>query len=330
MTVKNKICVSACAAPQQGGGLYTFEITADGKLKRLDHLAVDSPMYTALFGETVSVLSRQQDGTNSGLATVQVDAEGRFGPLSAAVSTHGVEACHLCVDAADTYVVNYGSGSVVRLPDTVRTFFGSGPHAQRQEASHTHCVILSPCKNYVLVTDLGTDNIHVLDRALQPVSTAKVPAGHGARHLVFSNDGRYLYCVNELVSSVSVFGWNANTAALGYISTFDSDVPAEIAAQNTAAAIRLSGDGRYLYISNRGEDTVAVFETQDGVSFTLAQKAPCGGSHPRDFQITNDENYLVCANTFSNLVSVFALHDGRIGALTDSVLLPRPLCVMNI
>ncbi len=327
--MNNRVCISACTSSAENGGLYSYELTSDGKLRLLDYLAADRPMDTALQGDEVCFLTMQGFGEHSGLASVAV-AGGRFGGLSSQVSTHGVVACHLCVDETDAYAVNYTSGSVVRMPDTVRTFCGSGPNADRQDAAHTHCVILSPCKKYVLVTDLGTDTIHVLDRSLQPVSTARVPAGHGARHILFSGDAKYLYCVNELAATVSVFAWAADGGTLIHIHTFDSGVPAEIAAQNTAAAIRLSGDGKRLYLSNRGEDTLVVFETQDGVHFTLAQKTSCGGEHPRDFQITPDDRFLVCANTFSGLVTVFALENGLIGPVTDTVQLPRPLCVMNV
>ncbi len=326
----NRICISACAPKAGRGGLYTFEVTADGKLKPLDCLPVEKPMYTAVRENTVSVLTLQGFGEHSGLAEAAVSASGCFGPLSELISTRGVEACHLCVDEKDTYAVNYGSGSVIRLPDTTLVFSGCGPRADRQDAAHTHCVLLSPCGKYVLVTDLGADTVHVLDRSLRHICAVRVPAGHGARHIVFSPDGAYLYCANELAATVSVFAWNAQAGTLAYIHTFDSAVPAELAPHNTAAAIRLSKDGKKLYLSNRGEDTLTVFDTRDGVHFALVQKVPCGGSHPRDFQLTEDETHLVCANTFSDLVAVFALRDGLVGALTDSVSLPRPLCVMNL
>ncbi len=321
-------CISACEAPENKGGIYTFRLTEAGGIVPLSYLPLDRPMYTVKSRELIYVLTRRQFDEHSGVLAVKPQADGSLGINSAPQSTHGVVACHLSVVDEDIYAVNYLSGNVVKLPDgkTV-AFSGHGTHPTRQEASHTHCVIPSPDKKYILVTDLGQDRIFVFDRALNKCSEASVPTGHGARHIVFSPNGQYLYCVNELAATVSVFAWEQDTGTLSLQNTFDSQVPADILAGNTAGAIRISANGKHLYISNRGEETLVVFKTEDGVHFELVQKVFCQGKHPRDFILTPDERFLICTNTNSNSVTVFAVQDGMIGEPTATICLPAPLCV---
>ncbi len=321
------LCISSCETIANKGGLYTFRLTEAGTLEKRCYLPCDRPMYTTLDNGRLHALLRQMFGNESAVFSLALQEDGKLTDATEPLSTHGLVACHLSVEETDVYTVNYLSGNVVKLPNTVVTYQGKGIHPKRQEASHTHCVILSPNKRFVLVTDLGLDHIYVLDRKLNPISKVSVPSGHGARHIVFSPNGEHLYCVNELAATVSVFAWEGNLGRLSLLNTFDSQVPDERLASNTAGAIRISKDGKYLYISNRGEDSLVVFETADGINFQLVQKASCGGKHPRDFILSPDEAFLLCANTDSNSVSIFAMENGRLGALLHTYEIPAPLCI---
>ncbi len=319
--------ISSCATPERGGGIHVFSLSATGKLLPHCVFPCDRPMYTAKEQNIIHILLRDSGSGESAVVSASVE-NGILQAPTAPVSTNGIVACHLSADAGDIYAVNYLSGNVTRIGGKTVTFERKGPHLKRQDMSHTHCVILSPDKNYVLVTDLGGDAITVFDRNLSFVSESFVPAGNGARHLVFSHDGKLLYCVNELSATVSVFEWHEGN--LTYLHDFSSEVSAECLPENTAAAIRLSGDGKRLYISNRGEDTLVAFETEDRVHFSLSQKVCCGGKGPRDFILTDDERYLICTNERSDSVTVFALEERCIGDMTDSISLSAPLCVMPL
>lgn len=319
--------ISACAAIRAGGGVYVYSLSDEGKLIPRAFLPCDLPMYTAREGDALYTILKGNAGEESTLITAHVRG-GIPTDITPPVTTGGQVACHLTVKDGDVYMANYVSGSLTKLGGPTVTFDRKGSHPDRQTASHTHQVILSPDGKYVLVTDLGGDIITVLDRELTmpPICETSVPAGSGCRHMVFSPDGNHLYCVNELSATVSVFSWR--NGMLSYLCEAQSDVPAELRPITTAAAIRISGDGRRLYISNRGEDSLIMFEIEDGTRLTLAQKVSCGGAGPRDFLLTADEKYLICTNERSDSVCVFALQDGRIGQMTDSLSLPAPLCVM--
>ncbi len=321
-------CISACETPENKGGLYTFRLNGAEGIVPLSYFSLDRPMYTVEKNGCIYALARQLFGKNSGVLALKPQKDGTLTIASQPQNTHGVVACHLSVVNKDIYTVNYLSGNVVKLPEGKSlAFSGSGPHPKRQDASHTHCVIPSPNQRYLLTTDLGQDKIFVLDRDMNLLSQTSVPAGHGARHIVFSPNGKLLYCVNELAASVSVFSWSEKDAKLSLLNTFGSQVSSEMLPYNTAGAIRISKDGKDLYISNRGEDTLVVFHTEDGVHFELVQKISCGGKHPRDFILTPDERFLVCTNTDSSSVTVFAMQNGRIGDLTATLFVPAPLCV---
>ncbi len=320
--------ISACAPTEEGGGVYVYALSEAGKLIPVSSLPCRMPMYTACEGDVLYTILKGDAGEESTLITSHVTDGAPQNP-SPPVSTKGLVACHLTVKDGDVYTVNYVSGSLTKMGGPTLTFDREGPHPTRQTASHTHQVILSPDGKYVLVTDLGGDIITVLDRdlTLPPVCEASVPSGNGCRHMAFSPDGKTLYCVNELSATVSVFSWA--DGVLTYLCEASSEVPTDILPATTAAAIRISADGKRLYISNRGEDTLIVFDIDGGTRLTLAQKVSCGGAGPRDFILTADEKHLICTNERSNSVCVFALQDGRIGPLTDTVSLPGPLCVME-
>ena len=310
--------ILSCEKPEKGGGIYRCEIN-DGSLKINAYLPCDRPMYAVRAGGRLHVLLRAPfaNGENSGYFSCSEDLSDKTDVRD----TLGKVACHLCVIGKDVYTVNYLSGNIVKNCERAVAHAGRGANAQRQEAPHTHCVIPSPCGKYILCTDLGTDALYIYDRELNLKGTAKVPEGYGIRHIVFSKDGKYIYAINELVPSVSVFGWqNASTR---YLRTEKlTDAPGA-----TGAAIRLSKDGKFLYCSVRGENALYVLRA-DGANLTVEQKTDCGGESPRDFHVIEDK-FLICCNENSDNVTVFTLQSGGRIAKTAQVKLPKPLCAVT-
>jgi len=324
MTLKQhyNIYIAAC---EKEGGIYLCNINDDGVLTCVEKYDLDSPMYLAVSNNKMYAILRNpfENSVYSGLVSLDILNDGRLGDMSQMQSTMGEVACHLCVDD-DVYCVNYISGSVIKMPDTLVTHEGASVHPQRQTSPHTHQVIFTPDKKYVCVVDLGIDTIVVYDRNLNLFSKANVPQGYGSRHMVFSPDGKYAFCINELKSSVTVFSYK--DGVLTPIKTYDA-VPEDFEGQNTGAAIRITSDGKYLYASNRGHDSIACFEVDED-KLSLIEYVSCGGSSPRDFNITPDGKFVICTNENSGNVTVFEIINGRLKKVSEQTGFERPLCVI--
>lgn len=304
----------SCEKPEKGGGIYRYEI-CEGEMRIQAYLPCDRPMYAVKACGRLHVLLRAPfaNSGNSGYFSCSED----FSDKSDIRDTLGRVACHLCVADNDVYIVNYLSGNLVKNCVHAVAHTGRGRDPERQEAPHTHCVIVSPDKKYVLCTDLGTDTLYVYDRDLRFVDQARVPDGYGIRHIVFSRDGRYLYAVNELLPSVAIFRWEQGRVRFCGIHPFPS-------ASGTGAAIRLSADGKFLYCSQRGENVLYVYEVCGG-QLRLVQQAGSCGVCPRDFHLDRDK-FLICCNEKSDNVCAFLMQYGRIGPEIAERHIPSPLC----
>ena len=309
--------ILSCEKAENGGGIYRCEIHG-GELKINAYLPCDRPMYAVRAGGRLHVLLRApfKNGENSGYLSCTED----FSDKTDVRDTLGKVACHLCVVGEDVYIANYISGNIVKNCERAVAHTGRGVNAQRQESPHTHCVIPSPCGKYIVCTDLGTDTLYIYDRALNLKGMAKVPEGYGIRHIVFSKDGKYIYAINELVPSVSVFGWQNVSAR--YLRTEKLTA----APGATGAAIRLSANGEFLFCSVRGENMLYVFGAE-GDNVRFIQKCASGGESPRDFNIIDDK-FLICCNERSNNVSIYQSTKGYILKREGEIKILSPLgCV---
>ena len=311
------IYILSCDTIENGGGIYACEITKSGALVKRAYFPCDRPMYAVKWNEGLCVLLRAPflNSQNSGYFFVDKELQN----ATEIKNSQGLVACHLCVDDEDVYLVNYLSGNIVKNGELIKQRIGRSVHVVRQTEPHTHFVGKTP-DEYLAVCDLGTDALAFYNKDLKFISTEKVPDGYGIRHLVFSKDGKYIYAVNELVPSVSIFAYNKGTATL--INTEIINCKHEKA---NGAAIRLSSDGNYLYISLREENVICVFAIK-GERLKLLQTFDCGGDSPRDFNIFGE--YVICTNERSNNVSVLRLKDGIFVELVDSIPLAAVLCVL--
>ena len=262
-------------------------------------------------------------------------------------STGGKGACHLAVDPSGgtVAVANYGDGriSTIRLDEqgvpvetvSVMVHRGSGPNRARQEGPHAHGVYFVPePSSLLLVPDLGLDRVHVypFDAATSKTGDALAPyvtaPGSGPRHLAFSPDWQHLYLIRELDSSVQVVNnGKDHFSPLGAVST----LPAGFTGKNTTAEIEVGPDGRFVYASNRGHDSIAVFRRDpESGALALVQHAPCGGKTPRHFKIAPGGKWLLCAHLDSNTISVLPLDPltGRLGGPAGTVSVPAPICIL--
>lgn len=255
---------------------------------------------------------------------------------------------HLAVDSGGRCVVtvSYSGGYVAAFPlrpagslgprSTLIAHEGPlGPNRARQDKPHPHSVTLSADDRFAYICDLSLDAVFVyaLDPAaatLREVSRAATAAGAGPRHSKLSPDGQFLYVLNELDGTVATFARDDATGALTLLETI-STLPEDFRGENLCAEIRLHPNGRFVYASNRGHDSLAVF-ARDTVSGRLAriEIVPCGGAHPRNFELSPDGGWLVCANRDSDNLVSFRV-DAATGRLTPSghtTHVPKPICVL--
>ncbi|MGG1515890.1 lactonase family protein [Paenibacillus oryzisoli] len=261
--------------------------------------------------------------------------------------TNGSSPCYVSLDREGRrlYVANYMGGNVTVLPIQVDGSLGApvqllqhagavGPRADRQEAPHAHSIVPTPDNRFAIAADLGLDRLLVYAIAaesgdLAPHSEAALAAGAGPRHLVFSADLRYAYAVNELDSTVTVLSYDAATGCMAVVQSLPT-LPAGFSGESTCADIHLSEDGRFLYASNRGDDSIAVYavDRQHG-TLTVAGWASTQGRTPRNFALSPDGGFLLAANQDSSSLVVLrrSAETGLLEETGFTAAISRPVCV---
>lgn len=216
--------------------------------------------------------------------------------------------------------------------DSVLHEGATGPEPE-QEAPHVHYADLTP-DNRLVVCDLGMDLVVVYDVSddgkLTAVSRYKCEDGFGTRHIVFHPNGNYAYLLGELSSKLEVLKYNSKDASFKHLQTLKT-IPEDWTAHNGAAAIRISNDGKFVYTSNRGENTIAVFEVQPDFTVKHIQSISTEGDFPRDFNLNQDENYLLASNQNSDNLTLYKRNPstGKLTLLQKDVSCPEPVCVMK-
>jgi 6-phosphogluconolactonase len=262
-------------------------------------------------------------------------------------STRGGGPCYVSVDKMGkaALAANYGSGSVCAMPIAANgevgeaTAFiqhaGSGPNAARQKGPHAHCINLTPDNRFALVCDLGLDKVFVYRFDAEKASlapndppSASVAPGAGPRHVAFHPGGKFVYVINEMASTVTAFAYDG---ARGVLSEFQSvpTLPADFSGRSTTAEIEVHPSGRFLYGSNRGHDSIAVFAVVDDGRLKPLGHQPTLGKTPRCFGIDPSGAWLVAANQGSDNVVVFKI-DAATGNLKPAgapASVGSPVCV---
>ncbi len=277
---------------------------------------------------------------------------GRLTPLNQRTSG-GTGPCHLSVDATGkcVLVANYGSGSIAafpigadgRLGEAASTIqhTGSSVNLQRQAGPHAHFICPSPDNRYALAADLGLDKVLVyqLDAATAKLtahdpSSAVVAHGAGPRHLVFHPNGKFVYVINEMALTVTTFSYDAARAALFEEQTV-STLPAGYTAtdRDSTAELAVHPGGKFVYGSNRGHDSLAVFAVDDKTGkLALIQNESTQGKTPRHFVIDPTGRWLIAENQNSDSVVVFAIDPatGKLKAAGPTMEVPAPVCAVFV
>ena len=287
-------------------------------------------------------------------------ATGALKPINQ-VTSGGAGPAYISIDATGktAFVANYVGSTITtyriepdgslsqpveRIDYKDKKFGSRGPVTARQDVPHPHSMHISPDNRFLLVNDLGSDEISVFaidaDSAHlgPPALFTNDRPGSGPRHLAFHPNGRWVYSINEIDSTIDLFLWTTTSSrtlpqgllvkASTGIKTIDPKFPA---AKNTAAEIAISSDGKFLYASNRGEDSLVVFSIApaDG-ALTFIERIPSGGKTPRQFAIDPSAHWLLCGNQDSANVAVFRrdLTSGRIGGPTQTVPIDSPMFIL--
>ena len=331
-------------------GIYAWRLQpATGKLTPLGLAAETSnPTFLAVAPNQRFLYAANEDkaGTISAFA---LDAANGQLKLLNSVPSRGSGPCHVAVDPSGKWVfaANYNSGSVAVFPVRAdgslgeATGFvqhaGSSVNAQRQSGPHAHSANLSPDGRWLFVADLGLDRIltYRLDAVKGTLSPGdppftKVAPGSGPRHMAFGKDGRFAYAIGEMLATVTVFRYNSARGTLEELQTAPV-TPEGYTGPKSGAEIAVDPAGKFLYASNRGDSTIAVFRIDgDKGTLTLVERVSTQGKTPRNFAIDPAGAFLFAANQDSGNVVEFKI-DPATGRLTPtgSVLeLASPVCIV--
>jgi 6-phosphogluconolactonase len=262
-------------------------------------------------------------------------------------SSGGGAPCYVSVDRTGraALVANYAGGSVALLqiepsaalaPAHVVQHTGKGPNAERQEAPHAHCILADPSNRFALAADLGADRVFVYRLDLDGGSLRHIKEGDavmrpgaGPRHIAFHPTLPLAFVANELDSTVATLRFDATRGALSSEGTV-STLPAGWTGTNYPADIHVAANGRSLYVSNRGHDSIAVFSVAESTgALALQQVVSTEGDWPRNFSLDPSGRWLLVANQRSDSIVVFD-RDPETGRLTPTrqrVALPSPVCL---
>ncbi|HIF01419.1 MAG: lactonase family protein [Fuerstiella sp.] len=347
------VFVSAFKSGEEGAiHAYRFDLR-NGQLKLLHRTTdVESPFFIDVSpdGKFLYAIDADQFGGDENEFVASYAVQGRDGKLRRLnrQSARGTASCYLDVDATGRTVVvaNYSTGSVAALPvqddgslGQAASFVqhsGSSVDPKRQTGPYAHSIVVSPDNRFALAADLGIDKILIyrLGAATADLTPnhgqpfAKLSPGSGPRHLVFHPNGRNVYVINELKNTVTFFVYSGDTGMLNQQQEI-STLPQDFSGTSHTADLKITPNGKFLYGTNRGHDSIAIFSIADNGRLKLVSIEPSLGKGPQNLLITPDGRWLLCANMPGNNVAVFAINavTGGLMATADPVSIPMPSCI---
>jgi 6-phosphogluconolactonase len=328
-------------------GIYVYRFyTETGKLAYLSRIDdVSNPSYVCVSKDNHFIYAVNEDGKDGGVSAFTFDPHVGTMKLLNRQPSAGADPCYISIDEdrKNAFVANYSSGSLAVLPinkdgslqkpSQVIQDEGKGPDTARQKGPHVHIAYLSPDEKYLLYTDLGTDKMSIAryrpskPEPLTLQTSVSVKPGNGPRHLVFSNDHKYLYLLQEMGSAINVYQFNGgkpkeiqsvNMLITGFKGT------------NGAAAIKVTPDGNFLYATDRLEaSSILVYSINPENGKLTFMERHLTAKNPRDFAIDPTGKWLLVASQDDNNIQVFKINPGT-GTLSStgiSVQTGNPVCL---
>lgn len=347
------ILVSSFASGESGS-IQAFLLDTDkGTLTpKAKYSQIENPFFLALSPDQKTLYSIHAPGKFGGggdefvMALRIVNEDGALSEINRQ-TTKGTASCYLDVspDGKTAVVANYSSGNVASYsigqdgalgkPASFIQHAGSSVNEARQKGPHAHCIVLSPNGKHIFAADLGIDKIvsyTVDDSRLvagrQPF--VRTAPGTGPRHLTFHPDGKRVFVVNEIGNTVTGYGYDATNGFLSEHQTI-STLPEDFEETTHTADIKITPNGKFLYATNRGHDSVAAYRFK-GNDLHLVNIEPSLGKGPQNLAIVGDGKFLLCANLPGNNLIVFKIDQttGQLSAIGDPVSIPSPSCIMAI
>lgn len=333
-------------------GIYAFRwMPQSGEMTEIGLAAeTANPSFLALAPGHKDLYAVNENGARPGTVSGFLIAplSGKLKPKNV-VPSGGSGPAHLTADHTDQalFVANYNSGSVTsyqiladgNLSEPVSNIYfpGGSVNPERQKTAHSHCTTVSPDNRYLLVNDLGLDRIMVFH--FDPKTAKLTPndppyysaiPGSGPRNLAFHPNGRWAYSINEIVSTIDCLHWDSSKGTLTRFQNISS-LPMDHETPTDGATVAVHPNGRYLYASNRGDDSITAFSIDSGNGrLTLIQRISCEGNTPRHFAVDPGGKWLVVANQDSANLVVLRCNPGtgKLSSTGRQYPLDSPVCVV--
>ncbi|RKR08436.1 6-phosphogluconolactonase [Flavobacterium sp. 90] len=319
----------------QSNGIYVYEFdasTGNFKLKNSSENVI-SPSYLSVSADNKFIYAVNENGKESAVSAFKYDSKSGKVSFLNKNDALGADPCHIINDDKNVIVSNYSGGSLVvfkKKTDGSITEVqqliqheGKGPNAARQEKAHVHMAVFSPDKKFVLSNDLGLDKVFVYkynpnsaNEMLTLKGSVDVKPGSGPRHLTFSKDGKFVYLIQELDATLTTFSYDKSGSLKKIAET--SILPKGFTGGTGAAAIKISPDGNFLYVSDRVDaNSISVYKILKNGAINLVEQVSTLGKGPRDFAIDPIGNYLLVGHQYTNDIIIFK-RDKATGKITDT------------
>jgi len=328
-------------------GIYVYDYngkTAETKLKSTTKAL--NPSYLALSKDRKFVYAVNETGKTSAVSAFGFNAKDGTLSFLNTKSSEGADPCFIAVDQKNVLLANYTGGSIAvfgrnadgSLTAAKQIIQHSGKSIdpkKRQESAHVHQVEFTPDKKYVIVNDLGEDQVYIYhynpasaDKVLTLKNSFKTTPGFGPRHLAFSPNGKFAYLAHEFSGVVSTYAYaNGNLTKLQEINSTTKDFTGAI----DGADIHVSADGKFLYETNRGDaNAISTFAILPNGTLKFVETISTLGKGPRNFTIDPSGKFLLVAHQYTNDVVIFN-RDVNTGKLTDSgkrIKVGAPVCLV--
>ena len=359
---------NACSSPDPGylmyvgtytghgsEGIYAYRFKPEnGELSPIGLVAkTDNPSFIAIdsagrFLYAVNELDSFQNKPVGAISVFEINRKTGNLKLLQQISSLGAAPAHLSLDKSNRFlfVANYNGGNSAVFPIESdgrlgqHTAFiqdtGSSVNPERQSGPHAHFIQVTSDNNFIMIADLGIDKVLVyrFDSVNGLISTnepgfSDLDPGSGPRHIAFASSGEFVYVLNELASTITIFSFESETGRMEKHQTISS-LPENFTGMNTAAEIVIDAKGRYLYVSNRGDNSIGCFAVnpKDG-TLTPVDWVSSGGKTPRNFEIDPTGQWLLAANQDSDNIVIFRIDQqtGKLKQVSDSIQLSSPVCI---
>ncbi|MFJ7747837.1 lactonase family protein [Peribacillus sp. NPDC097295] len=327
-------------------GVYRFTLDPnEGKISAPVLAAeLKDPTYVTISGDKKHLYAILKEAGSGGVSSYSIDDEtGELTYLGKHLTPNG-SYCHISINSDKNVLAtaNYGDGIIELyslnadstpsgVTSTVR-HTGKGPNKERQEKAHAHYAGFTPDEKFIVVVDLGIDQINtygIHNGVLEKVNSLTVTPGSGPRHLTFHPNGKIAYVVAELAPEVIVLAYDGHSGSFSEIQTIRT-TPENFQENNQGSAIHISADGKFVYSANRGHDSIAVFQTDEETGkLSLVELVSTEGNWPRDFSIDPSGKFLVASNEESGNLTLFSRNQetGKLTLLQKDIKVPFPVCV---